>query len=86
MAHMSWHMIPLASTIVTRGLNLPIVKGPNLYLRIADYESPYKNLEKFMDIKLTVKFTWILHRKIYIQSVKKLFVFSITYVFHYLSI
>ena len=77
--------IHLDSTIVTRGLNLPIVKGQNLYLRIADYESPNKNVKKCMD-QADSKIHWILHRKIYIQSVKKLFGLSITYVFHYLSI
>ena len=43
---MSWNMIPLASKIVTRGLDLPNIKGPNLYSRIADYENPYKNVKK----------------------------------------
>ena len=46
MAHMSWHMIPLASTIVIRGLDLPNIKGPNLYSRIADYGNPYKNVKQ----------------------------------------
>ena len=47
---------------------------------------PLQKCEKIYGYQADCNIHWILHRKIYIQSVKKLFEVSITYVFRYLSI